>query len=217
MVAWANREALERTRATGLATFFSRARQTLWTKGETSGATLRVSRILVDCDGDTVLYQCTPQGPSCHTGSPTCFFRELAEGPINATGAAAAAPESTGTEYAGEVPADSNRAAPQVLLDRLEAVLEARKAATDAGSYTKHLYDGGAERMGAKVREEANELAQALAEEDDERVISEAADLLFHALVGLRARNVPIRSVLGELARRFGESGHVEKARRRAR
>jgi phosphoribosyl-ATP pyrophosphohydrolase/phosphoribosyl-AMP cyclohydrolase len=96
----------------------------------------------------------------------------------------------------------------------LENVLEERKKSTGAASYTKSLYDGGAPAIGAKVREEADEFARALDAESDERVVSECADVLYHLLVGLRSRGLPLRKVLAELWNRFGTSGHEEKAGR---
>lgn len=186
MVAYANEEALRRTRETGMATFFSRSRGALWQKGESSGNGIEVSRVLVDCDEDCVLYLGRPRGPSCHTGAATCFFRDVEGAP----------------------------AEPSTILARLEGILEARKASTTEASYTKSLYDGGPARIGAKLREEAGELADAVAAETDERVASEAADLLFHMLVALRSRGVPLEEVLSELGSRFGMSGHAEKASR---
>ena len=97
---------------------------------------------------------------------------------------------------------------------RLESALEARKTSTGEKSYTKSLYEGGAPRIGAKLREEADELARAIDAEADSRVVSEAADVIYHLIVGLRHRNVTLRAVFAELDARFGESGHAEKAAR---
>ncbi len=191
MVGYANEEAIEQTLATGLATFFSRSRGKLWEKGKTSGNTVKVHRVLVDCDADCVVYSGEPHGPSCHTGAKTCFFRELEGGEIQTRGEP-----------------------PQTLLGTLEAVLESRKRSTGAASYTKSLYDAGGHAIGAKIGEEAGELARALAGESDERVIAEAADTLYHVLVALGWRAIPLRRVLAELARRLGTSGHQEKAQR---
>jgi phosphoribosyl-ATP pyrophosphohydrolase/phosphoribosyl-AMP cyclohydrolase len=191
MQAFANEEALRRTLESGRATFWSRSRQEVWEKGLTSGNRVRVVSVLVDCDLDSVLYLSEPEGPSCHTGAPSCFFREL-----EASGELAAAP------------------LPQPFLGGLEATLEARKGATSASSYTKSLFEKGAPAISAKLAEEAEELGRALASESDERVASEAADLLYHLLVGLRWRNVPWRGVLAALASRVGTSGHAEKAAR---
>ena len=194
MVAYANEEALRTTLATGLATFWSRSRQELWVKGKTSGNELVVRRVLVDCDEDTLVYESEPRGPSCHTGAPSCFFRVLRDDAL--------AP-------------DQPSAAPlQTTLARLEAVLHARRSATAEKSYTKSLYEGGPARIGAKLREEADELARATESETDERVVSEAADVLFHTMVALGSRGIAFREVLAKLESRAGTSGHEEKASR---
>lgn len=195
MFAYATNEAIRLTLETGRATFWSRSRGELWEKGRTSGNEIRVAQVLVDCDSDCVIYSGEPHGNSCHTGAPSCFFQALESG------------------AAGEKLASASER-PQVLLTSLEAVLEARKTSGEEKSYTKSLYDGGAGRIGAKLEEEAGELARAVATESDERVVSEAADVLYHLLVALRWRSVPLRRVLAELARRFGVSGHEEKASR---
>jgi phosphoribosyl-ATP pyrophosphohydrolase/phosphoribosyl-AMP cyclohydrolase len=191
MVAFANAEAVARTLETGRATFWSRSRGELWEKGKTSGHGIDVHRVLVDCDADSVLYSSEPHGPSCHTGAASCFFQAL---------------EGAHLQPAGD--------RPQTLLGTLEAVLESRKSSTGRASYTKSLYDAGPAAIGAKIREESAELATALQGESDDRVVSEAADALYHVLVGLRWRAIPLRRVLAELARRLGTSGHEEKARR---
>lgn len=194
MVAWMNREALESTLASGRATFFSRSRQKLWIKGESSGHTLRVARVVADCDADVLLLLTDPEGPSCHTGRDNCFFQDVS------------APDTLHETAAPQTP----------FLGELEATIRARAASTAEKSYTRSLLDGGPAKIGAKLREEADELARALEGETDERVVSETCDLLFHALVGLRQRGLPLRAVLAELARRTGQSGHAEKAARKA-
>jgi phosphoribosyl-AMP cyclohydrolase / phosphoribosyl-ATP pyrophosphohydrolase len=192
MLAYADRESVARTLATGRATFFSRSRGALWEKGASSGHFLHVVSVVADCDADAILYLVDPVGPTCHTGSPSCFFRK-----VGADGAVA----------------ESGRdAAP--FLEELEREIEARKASTSAKSYTKHLLEGGPARIGEKLREEAAELAEAIAGETDERVASEAADVIYHLLVGLASRGVPLHRVLAALAARSGTSGHDEKARR---
>lgn len=190
MVAWADREALERTLETKEAWFFSRSRGRLWKKGESSGNTLAVSEVWADCDADAVLYRVVPRGPSCHEGTRSCFTRRLDT------------PESDGE-------AD---AAPTLL--RLTDTLARRASSDGKKSYTRSLLDGGAAKIGAKLREEAGELADAIANESDERVVSEAADVLYHAMVGLLSRGVDLGDVAGELRRRFHRSGHDEKASR---
>jgi phosphoribosyl-AMP cyclohydrolase / phosphoribosyl-ATP pyrophosphohydrolase len=191
MCAFVNREALARTVETGRATFFSRSRGALWEKGETSGNTLHVRELYVDCDADTLLVLAEPAGNSCHTGQPSCFFRRL-----------------TGQKIADEtVPAVA-------FLNRLETEIQSRRSSTSEKSYTKSLLDAGAGKIGDKVREEADEFARAIAAEDDDRVASEAADVVYHLMVGLASRGVPWRAVIDVLARRAGTSGHVEKASR---
>jgi phosphoribosyl-ATP pyrophosphohydrolase/phosphoribosyl-AMP cyclohydrolase len=191
MFAFATEEAVRKTLETGRATFWSRSRNELWEKGRTSGNEIRVHRVLVDCDADCVVYSGEPHGATCHTGAASCFFQILEDGRL-----------SQASEQ------------PQTLLATLEAVLESRKKSTGAASYTKSLYDAGAGAIGAKIREESGELARAVESESDERVVSEAADALYHVMVGLRWRGIPVRRVLGELARRLGTSGHEEKAQR---
>jgi phosphoribosyl-ATP pyrophosphohydrolase/phosphoribosyl-AMP cyclohydrolase len=192
MVAWMSAEAVSRTLETGRATFFSRSRQKLWEKGETSGNTLRVRSIGIDCDADTVLLLVDAAGPTCHTGRPTCFFRTL---------------QTDGT--LAEQPTEAS-----AFLQVLESEIAARADSTATKSYTRFLLDGGAEKIGAKVTEEAGELATALASETDDRVANEAADLLYHVMVGLRLRGIPLRTVIEVLAGRSGTSGHAEKAAR---
>lgn len=187
MVAYMNREALERTLATGEAHFWSRSRGALWKKGESSGNTLRVREVLLDCDGDALLLRVEPQGPTCHTGEDSCFFRSVGSAPPSR---------------------------PLAFLERLEQVLAARATAGGERSYTRKLLEAGAELVGRKLREEADELARATDHEDRGRVVSEAADLLYHSLVALRLRGVAWREVLAELERRFGVSGLEEKASR---
>jgi phosphoribosyl-ATP pyrophosphohydrolase/phosphoribosyl-AMP cyclohydrolase len=194
MVAWMNREALERTLSTGNATFFSRSRGSLWVKGETSGNLLRVHSVTADCDADTLLLLVEPAGPSCHTGRPSCFFRRV--------------------QPDGALVDESYEEAP--FLGELERTIRERQASTAEKSYTRALLDGGIPKISGKIREEAGELTQALAEESDDRVLSEAADLLFHVLVGLRARGLDLRGVTQKLAARTSQSGHAEKASRKA-
>lgn len=193
MFAWMNREALERTLSTGLATFFSRSRGKLWVKGEESGNVLRVHSVTADCDADTLLLLVEPAGPSCHTGRPSCFFKRVASD--------------------GSLADESFEVTPFVA--ELERTIRARQASSAEKSYTKSLLDGGVPKISAKISEEASELLAALAAESDERVLSEASDLLFHVLVGLRARGLEFRQVVQELARRASQSGHEEKASRK--
>ncbi|MEZ4372498.1 MAG: bifunctional phosphoribosyl-AMP cyclohydrolase/phosphoribosyl-ATP diphosphatase HisIE [Polyangiaceae bacterium] len=190
MLAWMNQAALDQTLESGLVTFFSRSRGALWVKGETSGNHLKLHSLTADCDGDALLAQVDPVGPSCHTGRQSCFFQA-----------------SNG---------ETLEAQPIPALFELGEVIHARSQATADKSYTKSLLEAGAPRIGEKIEEEAQELAVAIREESDERVLSEAADVLYHALVGLEARGLDLARVGSVLAKRMGLSGHDEKAQRKA-
>ena len=199
MLAWMNAEALQKTRQIREVHFWSRSRQALWKKGETSGHVLAVVEIRIDCDLDAVLVRARPAGPTCHTGATSCFFHRDGE-----------ASGDTNGERNDEV--DDGPAVPILL--RLAKVIEARRAATSERSYTKSLLEAGMPKILAKIAEEHGELAAELPAGADAKVVHETADLLFHVMVGLAARRIPIEAVFAELARRFGTSGHVEKARR---
>jgi phosphoribosyl-ATP pyrophosphohydrolase/phosphoribosyl-AMP cyclohydrolase len=177
MVAYADRAALERTAETGHAYYFSRSRNRLWRKGESSGHVQLVSEIRLDCDGDTVLYRVEQEGPACHTGTRTCF-------------STVRLPD--GTAATGEDPGGHT-------LTRLAATIAQRAADRPEGSYTAKLLDRGLTKVSQKVGEEAVEVVVAANAEDDERLVSEAADLLYHLLVLLRARGVPLDRVWREL------------------
>jgi phosphoribosyl-ATP pyrophosphohydrolase/phosphoribosyl-AMP cyclohydrolase len=202
MLAYMTRESLARTLETGRATFFSRSRNELWEKGATSGNGLDVISVHADCDADALLILVDPRGPTCHTGSPSCFFRGVG-----------AVREGGSPGEAGPEAADGGRDA-TALLEALEREIEGRKKAPAAKSYTRTLLDGGAALLGEKLREEADELARAVAGETEDRVAAEAADVLYHLLVALASRGVPLRRVLAALAARMGTSGLEEKARR---
>ncbi len=190
MVAWMNAEALALTRSTGIVHFWSRSRKQLWKKGETSGNTLALVELRGDCDRDCLLARVRPAGPACHTGAPTCFF-ELDDG--------------TTDDGIGDV----------TVLERLDRILISRRdSATAENSYTKSLLAAGMPKIISKIVEEAGELNAELPAGSDDRVVSEAADLLFHMMIGLTARGIPMAKVEAELARRFGTSGHAEKASR---
>src|SRR5687768_11753915 len=184
MVAYANRDALDRTLSTGLAHYFSRSRGALWRKGETSGHVQRVTEVRLDCDGDTLLYRVEQTGPACHTGARTCFSTV-----IGRTGAGA----------------DGGRAEEDPgghILSRLARTIASRADRRPRGSYTAELLAGGVGKASQKVGEEAVEVVVAANSEDDNRLASEAADLLYHLLVLLQARGVPLDAVLRELEQR---------------
>jgi phosphoribosyl-AMP cyclohydrolase / phosphoribosyl-ATP pyrophosphohydrolase len=169
MLAFANRLALEKTLTTGQMHFWSRRRNELWRKGETSGNTLALVSLHADCDSDTVLARVTPSGPTCHTGERSCF--------------------GDGTDVA------------VAALARLNRTLEARQRDRPQGSYTVRLLDDPNLRL-KKLGEETAELVAALATHDTERAVEEAADLVYHVLVALRATGVDVSALLEELDRR---------------
>lgn len=165
-LAYVNAESLERTAETGEMHFWSRSRDALWHKGETSGNVQRVRELRYDCDADALLALVDPAGPACHTGERTCFHRALPDESL---------PEAVTHEA----------------LPDLERTLRSRKAERPEGSYTADLL-ADPDLIGAKVREEADEVARAVAGESDERVAEEAADVLYHLEVALLSRDLPL-------------------------
>jgi phosphoribosyl-AMP cyclohydrolase / phosphoribosyl-ATP pyrophosphohydrolase len=161
-LAYANAEAVARTRDTGELHLWSRSRDELWRKGATSGNVQRVRALRLDCDGDALLALVEPAGPACHTGERTCFHNGELDPP-----------------------------APHEALPALERTLADRAAQRPAGSYTVELLDDPP-RIGAKVQEEAEEVARAAREESDERVAEEAADVLYHLTVLLASRDLTL-------------------------
>src|SRR5688572_9583728 len=193
MVAYANRDALERTLATGLAHYFSRSRGVLWQKGETSSHVQRVREVRLDCDGDTVLYRVEQTGAACHTGTRTCFSTVI-------RGAADPAPSNRARGLRGSEAAEEDPGGH--VLSRLARTIAQRADERPDGSYTAELLAQGVGKASQKVGEEAVEVVVAANSEDDERLASEAADLLYHLLVLLQARGVPLDVVLTELEAR---------------
>ena len=177
MVAFANPEAVTRTLETRHAWFFSRSRQRLWEKGETSGNYLDVKALRVDCDGDALIYLCEPHGPTCHTGEQSCFFQQVDEVPRGETSGEAAA----------------------LLFDTIRQ----RQAQADRStSYVARLLDGGVDRVARKVGEEATEVVIAAKNADAEEVAREVADLWFHTFVLLAQQGMTPEDVWDELRRR---------------
>lgn len=176
-----NEEALRRTLEGPDVWFYSRSRRALWHKGETSGNHLKVREVAADCDGDAVLVKVAPTGPACHTGQTSCFHN-----PVNGTG----------------VLAESERSIGPGVLAELAEVIAQRKADPRPGSYTSKLFAEGTPRVAQKVVEEAGEAAIAAVTEPGERLASEMADVLYHALVLLSASGVSLDEVWKELARR---------------
>lgn len=197
MQAYMNAEALKQTLQTGRVTFFSRSKNRLWTKGETSGNYLDVKEVFADCDRDCLLFLVTPRGPVCHTGSISCFDTGDKE------------PEkSKQKEAQWPVPAkDPDRSGlPErlVFLDHLENLLRDRKNADAEHSYTARLFAAGSKRIAKKLGEEAVELALEAENGDPERFTEEAADLIYHFMVLLIHKGLGWDEVLIELKKRHG-------------
>jgi phosphoribosyl-AMP cyclohydrolase / phosphoribosyl-ATP pyrophosphohydrolase len=173
MVGYMNREALRETLSRGHVVFYSRSKQRLWEKGETSGHFLELDQVRTDCDRDALLVTARPLGPVCHEGTATCFGDE---------------PLTSGERLA--------------FLATLEGVIEKRIAESPQGSYTARLFSEGPKRIAQKVGEEGLEVALAAAVETDDKVLSESADLIFHLLVLLRSRGLSFEGVVAELQSR---------------
>ena len=161
MLGYMNEEALAITQKEERVTFFSRSKNRLWTKGETSGHFLRVKEITADCDGDTLLVKAVPRGPTCHTGSFSCFGKEVSQGYVY----------------------------------QLEQTVHQRIEDRDEGSYTNRLFRQGINKVAQKVGEEAVELVIEAMDRDDDRFLNEAADLLYHFLILLKAKGRELQQV----------------------
>lgn len=177
MLGYMNAEALAQTQASGKVTFYSRGKQRLWTKGESSGHVLALKSIRIDCDADTLLVQAEPRGPTCHLGTSSCFG-EAVQPPLG-------------------------------FLAELDALVAQRHVERPEGSYTTRLFEGGIRRMAQKVGEEGVETALAAVAQDDGEMLGEAADLIFHLTVVLRARGLSLTDVAALLAKRHNvRTGH---------
>jgi phosphoribosyl-ATP pyrophosphohydrolase/phosphoribosyl-AMP cyclohydrolase len=170
MLGYMNEEALNITNKTGLVTFFSRSRDKIWTKGETSGNFLQLVTMIIDCDNDTLLIKVLPKGPVCHKGTVSCF--------------------------------DEDKFTNMSFLSKLEEIIKSRKSKDENESYTAKLLNGPLRRIAQKVGEEGVETALASVTETDGKLISESADLLYHLLVLLQAKNLELSDVLNELNKR---------------
>jgi len=170
MLGYMNEASFAKTQETGLVTFYSRSRQELWTKGETSGNTLKLKSITVDCDNDTLLVRATPTGPTCHEGTISCFGDK--------------GPEGLG------------------FLFQLETLIEGRKSADTDSSYTAKLLQGPLHKAAQKVGEEGVEVALAAIAETDDGLVYESADLMYHLMVLLAAKDIKFADVIAELQKR---------------
>ena len=170
MLGYMNEESLSKTQKSGLVTFYSRSRKTLWTKGETSGNTLKLVSVTVDCDQDTLLVRAVPTGPTCHEGTTSCFGDK--------------GPQGLG------------------FLAQLETLINARKSADPESSYTAKLLKGPLHKAAQKVGEEGVEAALAAIAETDDGLVYESADLIYHLMVLLAAKDVKLADVIKELKTR---------------
>ena len=208
MQAFADRSALNETMQTKLATFYSRSRKGRWCKGETSGHYIHVKGIFVDCDKDSIIYLSDPIGPSCHTGARTCWFSEAS---------LSLSDSDDGLKEEGHH--DHHAHVPRTTLLALERTIQERREVMESKSEVKPSWTSkllsNPELLCKKIREEAGELCQTLEEnEGKERSASEAADLLYHAMVLLNIQGVPVEDMLRVLRKRFDQSGIDEKAKR---
>lgn len=211
MLAFMNRESLQRSLETGETWFWSRSRRELWHKGATSGNIQKIREIRYDCDGDTLLVLVEPEGPACHTGKYSCFYRRFGDGSgagdsaktaelAEAKGTEAKSTEVKGTEAeANEVAVKRDRYG---ILNELESVIASREAERPEGSYTTYLFDKGVDKILKKIGEEAGEVIIAAKNRDHDELSWEASDLLFHLLVLLREQKLPLDRVLQELESR---------------
>jgi phosphoribosyl-AMP cyclohydrolase / phosphoribosyl-ATP pyrophosphohydrolase len=187
MLGYMNQDAIGKTLATKSVHFWSRSRNKLWEKGETSGHKLFVKELFVDCDRDTILVKAQPVGPTCHTGARACFFSKL-------DGQGVPAQEKSSDAFGG------------IFEGILRTILD-RRANPQPGSYTTKLFEGGHDKILKKVAEEAGEVLIAAKGGKTDEIVYEVADLFFHALMVLGYHDVPLLDIYQELGKRFGKSG----------
>ncbi|MCJ8015118.1 bifunctional phosphoribosyl-AMP cyclohydrolase/phosphoribosyl-ATP diphosphatase HisIE [Paenibacillus sp. KQZ6P-2] len=187
MMAYMNRESLKRSIETGETWFWSRSRQELWHKGATSGNTQKIVSAHYDCDGDTLLFLVKPAGPACHTGETTCFYREIPS------------PAIASEEAGMNAVQGRHRFA---VLEELEQVIAQREKERPEGAYTTYLFDKGVDKILKKVGEETAEAIIAAKNKDNAELRLEVSDLIYHLLVLLQERKLPLDEIMAELDRR---------------
>lgn len=197
MLAYMNKEAFELTQKTGFAHYFSRSRQKIWKKGESSGNVQKVVKMLLDCDSDALLLQVHQEGPACHTGRKSCFYKDVASAEI------VSEPIKNPDEMYEDV------------VDRLYHIIQEKKEADPAHSWTATLFQKGENTILKKVAEEAAEFCFAVKDNNKEQIIYECADLVYHTLVALAYKDISPELIRSELKRRFGKSGIEEKRSRK--
>ena len=183
MMAWMNLATLKMTKESGYTHFYSRSRNTVWKKGETSGNTQKVKKMFYDCDADTILITVDPAGPACHTGEESCFFSEL----TNDDSIVDATPEKAGEN----------------MLSKVYQVIQQRKREMPEGSYVAELFKKGESAILKKIGEESTEFVIGCKNSDEKEIVHEAADLWFHTLVAMAQHDVPPEKVFEELKKRF--------------
>jgi phosphoribosyl-ATP pyrophosphohydrolase/phosphoribosyl-AMP cyclohydrolase len=194
MVAYVNQETLKLSLEKGETVFFSRSRQEIWHKGETSGNTQEIKEIYYDCDQDTILFMVDPAGPACHTGKNSCFYRKIAEETD-----AKAAEMMEMQQQAQNIEADFETGK---VVDFLYDLILSRKEEMPEGSYTTYLFEEGIDKILKKVGEESAEVIIASKNEPDQELIYESADLVYHMLVLLAARGIKPDQIREELKKR---------------
>lgn len=199
-LAYVNAESLQLTLAEKQTWFWSRSRNALWHKGETSGNTQRVVELALDCDGDALVILVEPAGPACHTGAQSCFHNQIVESPMSNVQSLVAAPVE-GSEISAK---DEDLGA---LLGRLYRVIESRRQQRPEGSYTSYLFNEGLDKILKKLGEESAETIIAAKNEDPQPLIAETSDLIYHLLVMLVERGVALDRIRDELSRRKGKQG----------
>jgi phosphoribosyl-ATP pyrophosphohydrolase/phosphoribosyl-AMP cyclohydrolase len=192
MMAYMDKEALSLSLSTKIAHYYSRSKQRIWKKGESSGHIQTIRSFNIDCDNDTLLIKVTQEGVACHTGRRSCFFTELESGEANA-----------------EVHVDTTQM--YGVIDTLYHTIQERKKADPSSSWTAKLFSKGDNTILKKVVEEAGEFTFAYKDNNESEMIYEAADLTYHMLVALAAKNISPDRIKQELARRFDMSGIAEK------
>ena len=183
MLAYMNEEAYQKTLATNATWFYSRSRESLWHKGETSGHKQKVESTKIDCDDDTLLIEVIPKGPACHTGHRTCFFETIKE-----------------TDNPGDYD--------EAIFENVLKEIKERKLTKVEGSYTNYLFDQGLDKISKKVIEEAGEVVIAAKNNDQEELIMEISDLFYHTFVMMEEQEVELAEIKKELTKRFSKKGN---------
>jgi phosphoribosyl-ATP pyrophosphohydrolase/phosphoribosyl-AMP cyclohydrolase len=191
MCAYMNQKALNLSLDTGYMHYYSRSKQRIWKKGESSNHTQQIQKLYLDCDKDAIVAIIKQKGNACHTGEISCFFNDILENK--------------------ELKTLDNKESPYDILDELDNIIKDRKHASKDKSYTKLLFDKGDNHILKKVSEECGEFICAIKDNDEKEIIYEASDLIYHIMVAMQSKNISLDRVKNELKRRFSQSGIEEK------